>query len=302
MSPDRSPPSGQRVPSTRRRVLRGSALLCAGGLAGCTFATSSGTETVDLSADADGAETVGVAVRNGDVTLTGADTDAVTGTATKRTDGDGDLLEAVSVGLSVEDGHVSLDVEWPEGYDEFGTDAADTANVSVDVDLTVPEDLSVMEVETVNGAITVTGLPVGIDRESEFRSLHGVIRTQNGDVELEAVDGLWVYVESVNGDVTLQNVGDVGDVYTRNGDIEADLPSVDGSEGFRSTNGDVTVAIPEDAGIGASLETTNGEAAVEGLPLSVENRSETRIAGTLGDRDGELTLRTVNGDVTLTSN
>lgn len=146
----------------------------------------------------------------------------------------------------------------------------DTSQVSVDLEVRVPDGT---EVETV--------------------------QSENGDVEVQSVASV-AAARSRNGDAAVRGVGQVGSVGTENGDVAAEVPApLPGDVTVESTNGDAEVWVSPDADADLWATTDNGDVTVEGLDLADRQDSETEVRGTLGEGTNEVTVSTENGDVTV---
>lgn len=275
--------SPEHPPSKRRRrLLCAGGVLAAVGLAGCQvrFGTEL-SEHRERSIDPRGAESLAVDIRNGDVELSAADTDVVSGLVVKRTQNDREALEAVDVTATVEEDTLLVEA------DHSSVPAG--ASVSVDLDLSVPSSLPVVRAVSENG--DVTGRDVAGDAE---------YRSTNGDVRAEGVAG-YVTARSENGDVTVRDSDGLDGVRTTNGDIDVDISALRDDVTCRTTSGDVTAAVGPSVDAVVSLQTANGDAAVEGVDLQESAVADSQASGALGDGTHALELRSVNGDVTLRS-
>lgn len=276
----RSPedPPSQR----RRRLLRAGGVLAAVGLAGCqlNFDTEL-SEQSERTVDPEDAEAMTVDVRNGDIALSGADTDVVSGTVVKRTTDGREALDAVDVTATVEDGTLEIQADH--------SDVPPGASVSVDLDLSVPASLPVVRAASESGDVT------GRDLAGD-----GEYRTANGDVRAEGVEG-YVTARSENGDVTVREPGGLDGARTTNGDVDADVPALRGDVTCRTTNGDVTAAVAASVDAAVVLRTQSGDATVGEVDLENLEASDARASGRLGEAAHALGLRSVNGDVTLRS-
>ncbi|MFC7141353.1 DUF4097 family beta strand repeat-containing protein [Halosimplex aquaticum] len=277
------PAPADRSPS-RRRFLRASGGLAAAlGLSGCVVSTQPYTETSDREFDPGNAEALAVQTDSGDVSLSATSGGVVSGTVRKESRSGRDALDQVTVEGNVEDGTLTIAPQRPD----------ERVNVTVSLDLSVPEDLPVVEVASENGDVNADGV-----------AGDGTYRTDNGDIEVRSVDG-FVAVESTNGDVSASDVAGLDGALTSNGDVTVDVPALRGDATCRSNNGDVTAAVPEDLGAAVSLRTSNGDAETSGVSLTVDESTEHRIEGVLGGSEGgesaehTLELRSTNGDVTL---
>lgn len=141
---------------------------------------------------------------------------------------------------------------------------------SVSYEIFVPRSMD-LELETTNGGITVADV--------------------SGDIRFDAT----------NGGVTLDRLG--GDVRgrTTNGGLRVTLAGDrwegDGME-VETTNGGVTVEVPE--GYSAVLEagTTNGGMEVD-FPVTIQGRVGRRLNATLGEGGAPIRITTTNGRVRL---
>jgi hypothetical protein len=265
---------------TRRRFVGwGTALLGSVGLAGCSFPVDSRTITrsSDRTFDPGAATAFTLDNHNGDVTLDGGDGSAVSGEVTKRSTAGEKALDRVTVTETVSDGTLAV-----------ATESEGSHNVSVDFDLSVPDSLAVTAVTSDNGDVDVTGV-----------TGDGTYETTNGDVTVADVDGS-VTAVSKNGDAEVTDPARLGGARSTNGDVEADAPALDGDTRCATTNGDVTVAVPDDLDATVDLRTENGDAEIDGATVTVEQSGDRRIRGRLGEGGPLLELRSTNGDVTLT--
>jgi hypothetical protein len=271
-------PSDSPPDRSRRRFLRaGAGVAGAVGLAGCVISAEPYTETVERSFDPGDAEELAVRTDSGDVTLSVGDGDAVSGTVRKESRSGEDALDEVTVEGTRSDGRL---IVAPQRSNP-------KANVSVSLDLSVPEGLAVVEARTSNG-----------DVDADDVAGNGTYSSTNGDVTVTGVDG-FVTVESTNGDVDASDVGGLDGAATTNGDVSVDVPALRGDATCRSHNGDVTVAVPEDLSAAVVLETSNGDATVEGVSMAVESSDDNEVRGTMGAGDHALEVQSTNGDVTL---
>jgi DUF4097 and DUF4098 domain-containing protein YvlB len=274
-----NPPTDDR--STRRRLLQaGGALAASFGLSGCVISLGRAVESSERTFQVEGADAFALENNNGDVELTGGDTDAVTGTVRKESRAGERPLEKVSIESALR-----------EGTREVWVDTSNlgmNVSVTVDFDLTVPRSLPVPRATSSNGDVTATDL-----------AGDGVYRSSNGEVDLESIDG-FVTLESSNGDLTARDLGGLDGARTSNGEVDVDAPAIRQDVTCRSTNGDVSVAVGDDVNASVVLGTSNGDAEVQGVEMNVENTDDNHIEGELGD-GGEYTLelRSSNGDVTL---
>jgi hypothetical protein len=114
-------------------------------------------------------------------------------------------------------------------------------------------------------------------------------------------DGVDVSVRNINGGVTLTRIAADVLVDLTNGAIssEVTLPR-DGTIEESTVNGDIELRIPANTGAQLMANVTNGEIRVSGLVIEDQVATGTSLEGTLGDGRGTISIRTVNGSISLT--
>jgi hypothetical protein len=142
------------------------------------------------------------------------------------------------------------------------------------------------------------------DTEVEFTvrvpaGVHFKGNTVNGDVTAEDLGGD-VHVHTVNGEVRVSAAG-YAEASTVNGSVYASVGrgDWDGELEFTTVNGNITIELPDGVGADVSAGTVNGDIETD-FPLTVRGRfGPRRLRGTIGGGGRDLTLNTVNGDITL---
>ena len=138
----------------------------------------------------------------------------------------------------------------------------------VDYRITLPSDARV-RVKTVNGRVVVDGVA------SEVRA-----STTNGSVDVKDAGGE-VVASTVNGSVTARYRSRPADADTR----------------LSTTNGSVTLFLPEGSGGRLEAETVNGSVQTD-LPMqSTDRATRHHVVGRLGDGHGSIELKAVNGSI-----
>lgn len=67
-----------------------------------------------------------------------------------------------------------------------------------------------------------------------------------------------------------------------------------------TVNGNISLSIPDDTSAELLAQVTNGNISTSGLVLQNQVVTGTSLRGTLGAGDGQITLGTVNGNITAT--
>lgn len=132
------------------------------------------------------------------------------------------------------------------------------------------------------------------------RRMNVLARTHNGGISVEGITGE-IDVAAHNGSLSLQDVG--GDVrgLTMNGAIRLSLSGARwngrGVE-LRTTNGGVTLDIPERYNARLETSTVNGGFNID-FPITLEGRIGRRLQTTLGEGGPLVRVTTTNGAVRL---
>jgi DUF4097 and DUF4098 domain-containing protein YvlB len=124
------------------------------------------------------------------------------------------------------------------------------------------------------------------------------VRTVNGGVEVDGMAGE-VRAGTVNGTVRITEAAGSVDASTVNGSIRAEYQRApgEGRHEFSTTNGSVTIYLPEEAGGEFDAQTVNGGMNTD-FPLQVSGKiGNRRIQGRMGDGKARFRIRTVNGSV-----
>jgi len=174
------------------------------------------------------------------------------------------ILRRIEVQIEGEGSRVRVHTRYPHAPWFLG------GGGTVEYRITVPADARV-EVKTVNGRVEIEGV-AGAVRAS----------TTNGAVEVKDAGGA-IVASCVNGSVTAGYRSRPADADTR----------------LSTTNGSVTLSLPEGTGGRLEARTVNGSVQND-LPLeSTDTSSRRRLVGRLGKGSGSIELSTVNGSIHL---
>jgi DUF4097 and DUF4098 domain-containing protein YvlB len=153
------------------------------------------------------------------------------------------------------------------------------------------------------------------------------INTASGDVSIDSVDGR-ASIRTASGDVQAGRVGGGADIKTASGDVRVDsaTESINVSTGsgdielgesdscklrtasgdlhvggirvgvadLKTASGDVDIAVVSGAIVAVDAESVSGQLSSE---IELSGSEPTNLAGAESDREIELILRTVNGDI-----
>lgn len=251
--------------------------------------------------------------KNGDITITVWDEDKIEVYGLKKTYWGEKELEKASVSVTK-----GIDFLVETSFSEK------FVQVSVDLRISVPPNVTVSTIKTSDGDIDLEGTKgelivttsngeisviehrgnITVDSSNDdvyLRDITGNVdaETSNGRIYMERISGE-VYAESDNEDIIIKDAEAVKKASTSNGDVRVEFYSIpEKGSSIRSSNGDIKVYIP--TGMNASLEmkTSNGEIELHDLRVLTDDISEKHIEGDLGAGGPKLYLRTSNGDIDL---
>jgi hypothetical protein len=140
----------------------------------------------------------------------------------------------------------------------------------------------------------------------EFRvnippGLNVSLRTQNGAVRLENVDGR-LTASSTNGGITGQGVAGSIDANTVNGGIVLGLASIDGDVRVVTVNGGIRLDLPTTINATLDASAVNGGVSVQdGFPIATTERARLRVAGRINNGGPTISVHTTNGGIRIGS-
>jgi hypothetical protein len=236
----------------------------------CTALPADVKVTEEMTFDVNPGARISLENINGDIRITSGGAGRVTMLAHKKA-GQQAYLEKLQVVVEADRDHVRIETRHPKsenGWFRWGNDSSG----SVAYELTVPADVVLDAIETVNGDVTI-------------RSISGNVKaaTVNGSLE----------VENLAADVSLETVnGGISAVFaTLAGDQRVDAEAV---------NGKIVLLLPADASARVTAETVNGSIDADDFGLEPEKGFVGRdLAGQIGNGDARISLDTVNGSIRL---
>ena len=261
------------------------------------------TDENDLAQALNGLESLVVNSQNGSITVQGAEgAEEIAVHVVKRAGGKDDAdaaacMEAIQVEKKVEGHTFHLSWKWAKPREK-------TWQASVSFEVRAPRQMTVA-VESHNGAISVSNMT----GETTLLTHNGAVRinglaadlkaqTHNGRIDVADVVGD-VDVETHNGAIVVAAVVSDVRIVTYNGGVEADLSGSEAVNGTITThNGQVTVALRDKASARLACRTGNG-AIHPDRDMSVTLKQRNRLEGQVGAGDGQLSVETHNGSITL---
>jgi len=207
---------------------------------------------------------------NGDIRVLGGGEGQVKIIAHKRAE-EQEYLDGMKIVVDADEDYVRIETRHPKregGWFNWGGDSSG----SVSYELTVPGDVSLDSIETVNGEIKIQAV--------------------SGKIKASTVNG-GLDVENLRGDVNLETV---------NGSVSADFERLTGDQRVdaEAVNGKIVLMLPADASARVTAETVNGSIDAEDFGLEPEKGFVGRdLSGDIGGGSARISLDTVNGSIQL---
>jgi DUF4097 and DUF4098 domain-containing protein YvlB len=227
-------------------------------------------ETEELTFDVNPGARVSLENINGDITITGGAGDQVKVTAHKQA-GKQEYLDELKVVTDADADYVRIETRHPKsesGWLNWG----ENSSGSVSYELSVPADVSLDAIETVNG-----------------------------DVRIQAVGGT-VKATTVNGGLEVGNLAADVSLETVNGTITADFDTLGADQRVdaEAVNGRIELLLPADASARVNAETVNGSIDADDFGLKPEKGFVGRdLSGEIGGGAARISLDTVNGSIKI---
>ena len=219
---------------------------------------------------------------NGSVTVKSDDIDYIRVKAEKKTNKGQDELDKVGIDISNGDDIVVEVVVLDRGL--FNRHP----KVSVDFEITVPRELGVKRLESVNGRIRASEIAGDL-----------TARTTNGKVIIERPADR-ITARTTNGSIEVNEAASVRKVSTTNGSVDVSLVKpFTGDCEIKTVNGSVKVAVPFDLDADVDLGVVNGSVNVSELSLNLHSATKKSLKAKLRSGGPEIRVRTTNGSIRL---
>jgi len=125
-------------------------------------------------------------------------------------------------------------------------------------------------------------------------------RTTSGDASVRKLTTEHVEFYSVSGDVDMRAITGDARVHTTSGDVELSFARAPGTVAVETISGDVRLRMPSDAGFTLDARSTSGEVTCD-FPITITGShkgvGENSLAGQVGSSKGNITVRTLSGDI-----
>lgn len=273
---------------TRRHVLSGGAVAALTALAGCSGLTPFVGRREEETLTLDPADTVEVVTVSGDVTVRSEPRENVRVEVLKESSSVGTDLDKIGVRTDRSANQLTIRGEFPD-------DGGLAGRPTVDLDVTLPSESGLVHAEAAAGNIDVRGVSTvdsdGVDLQA---------RSGAGDVTVRDVAGT-VAADTAAGGVTVRGVDAVGDISTSAGNVNVDIPAINGDVEIESSTGDVAVAVAPDLDTRFRASVSTGSVTIDGVDLDDATRDDDSVTGVIGDGGPTLRIETSTGDVTVST-
>ena len=230
-------------------------------------------ETEEFSFEVNSGARISVENINGDIEVTGGGENTVKVIAHKRA-GKQEYLDELKIEIDASADYIRIETDHPDregGWFNWGNDSSG----SVSFELSVPFDVVLDSIETVNGDVTIASV--------------------GGEVAAGTVNGA-VDVSGLMSDVELESV---------NGGIKARFEKLGAGQRVEAdtVNGAITVYLPAEASARVVAETVNGSIDGDDFGLKANKGFVGRdLDGRIGGGDAQVSLDTVNGSIKIRKN
>jgi len=207
---------------------------------------------------------------NGDVQVTGGSGSEVRIVAHKKA-GEQEYLDEMKIVVEADEDYIRIETRHPKREGSWFKWNGDSSG-SVSYELSVPTEVSLDTIETVNGDVTI-------------RAVSGTVKA-----------------ETVNGSLDIENlVANVG-LETVNGSITAEFDALAGDQRVdaETVNGKIALRVPADTSARITAETVNGSIDCDDFGLKPEKGFVGRdLSGDIGGGAARISLDTVNGSIRI---
>jgi len=191
-----------------------------------------------------------------------------------------EAIENVAYSDTVVGDELRMKVAMPSGSRPYGASLTITAPESTDLSLS-----------TTNGDVSVMNMlgDVGVG-------------TTNGKVALTGTTGT-ASVSTTNGSIDVKVHSGAFYGATTNGAIDCDLAALRPTEavGLSTTNGRVTLLLPDDVSALVEVTNTSGFITIYDFTVTYETQDDHHVRARIGSGASEITIVTTNGDVVVRS-
>lgn len=127
------------------------------------------------------------------------------------------------------------------------------------------------------------------------------VETVNGSIDAKSISGISKF-ETVNGRIVIRNAAGSVSAGTVNGSIDVELSTTARGDrmAFSTTNGGISLALPQSIAADLDAATTNGKITSD-IPVTSHSFTRSRVRGTLNGGGVPIKVRTVNGSIRISA-
>ena len=189
-------------------------------------------------------------------------------------------LAYLNVGITTVGNRLTVTTEQP--------DETEGRNYLIFYHINIPDSWQTM-IENVNGHINISHL-----------KNQAIINNINGEITLNNLEGNLICVLT-NGNINLGSIQGNVNAMVVNGIISGNVTiPQSGTCILNTTNGQILLSIPQNTSALFNASVVNGNISLSNLILQEINSSPQQISGILGNGEGDIRLRTVNGNILVT--
>ena len=247
------------------------------GLIGCIDIATELTESFEYEYVTTDDTVLSITNQNGRIEINNWDGNTVILIVTKRTHHGRDEFDNIEIINSTKDSELTIETNY----------TTEKVRVSVDMDIMIPDTVTVAYIETSNGDILLTGTKGNTTALSS-----------NGDIIANNIDG-YVMAKTSNGRIDIRSTTGVNDISTSNGDIITEIFEFKESIDIESSNGNIIIYINPSLNADILMITSNGKVMVEDLILDFLINDKKHKEGRLGNGGNTINIHSSNGDVKL---
>lgn len=219
---------------------------------------------------------VSVSNINGQIEITGWDSDNVSVYAVKKSTFGVEELDKVNISVTQTGNHIEIITKYT---------GQKLIQARVDYSIKVPYNITIETLTTSNGGIQISNVKGDISASSS-----------NGAIIMEDVDGV-VSATTSNGHIEIQNTTGISDIRTSNAAVITSIQNVHDDISIETSNGAITVYVNPFLNATLEMTTSNGKVKLQEISLNISLLEDTHVIGTLGTDGKKIDMHTSNANI-----
>ena len=251
-------------------------LFLVGGLSGCV-----GPKTTDYfngEYEANENTVLKATTLNGQIEITVWDGDTISFNAVMKSSFGQEDLDNIEINVIENDNKIEIEAKYI---------GKRTTTPSVDMNIKVPQYVTVDSAKTSNGAVQISGTKGDVKATSS-----------NGAIIIENVDG-YVSATTSNGRIEIKGTTGVKNLKSSNLGIDAEVYDFQENISISTSNGNIAVYINPSLNADIDMTTSNGQITISGISLDLTISEEKHKTGELGIGGNTLDIHTSNGNINV---